>query len=123
MLERVQDKNSSKLRSRGMTGLEQLIQKDPKVITKGNFLEIIRSLTDNSPMVRESTPKHRLNSLRVSTVSASPGFATYPPHSGPRCLERAKEESDQAPERYLQWPILHGAKASNHRSFTFALAR
>jgi cohesin loading factor subunit SCC2 len=55
MLERVQDKNSSKLRSRGMTGLEQLIQKDPKVITKGNFLEIIRSLTDNSPMVREST--------------------------------------------------------------------
>jgi cohesin loading factor subunit SCC2 len=38
-----------------MTGLEQLIQKDPKVITKGNFLEIIRSLTDNSPMVREST--------------------------------------------------------------------
>jgi cohesin loading factor subunit SCC2 len=55
MLERMQDKNSSKLRSRGMTGLEQLIQKDPKVINKKHFDEIIRSFSDSSPMVREST--------------------------------------------------------------------
>jgi cohesin loading factor subunit SCC2 len=38
-----------------MTGLEQLIHKDPKVITKKNFEEITRSFADNSPMVREST--------------------------------------------------------------------
>lgn len=50
-----QDKVSSKLRSRGLTGLEQLIKKDPRVISERNVLAMIPSLTDSSPMVREST--------------------------------------------------------------------
>jgi cohesin loading factor subunit SCC2 len=55
MLEKMQDKNSSKLRSRGMTGLEQLIQKDPRVITRENVKYMAACFSDISPMVREST--------------------------------------------------------------------
>ncbi|KAH7398305.1 sister chromatid cohesion protein-like protein Mis4 [Pyrenochaeta sp. MPI-SDFR-AT-0127] len=49
------DKNSSKLRSRGITGLEQLIDKDPRVIGERDIINIAGSLSDASPMVREST--------------------------------------------------------------------
>jgi cohesin loading factor subunit SCC2 len=55
MLEKMQDKHSSKLRSRGMTGLEQLIQKDPRVITRENVKYMAACFADVSPMVREST--------------------------------------------------------------------
>jgi cohesin loading factor subunit SCC2 len=54
MLERMQDK-SSKLRSRGMSGLEQLIQKDPRVIQEGHVKNMVTNFNDPSPMVREST--------------------------------------------------------------------
>lgn len=49
------DKASSKLRSRGMTSLEQLIEKDPRVINETTVKALVGSLTDNSPMVREHT--------------------------------------------------------------------
>lgn len=49
------DKNSSKLRSRGITGLEQMIDKDPRVIGERDIINIAGSLSDASPMVREST--------------------------------------------------------------------
>jgi cohesin loading factor subunit SCC2 len=55
MLDKTLDKNSSKLRSRGMTGLEQLIHKDSRVITENNVKSMIPSFFDSSPMVREST--------------------------------------------------------------------
>ncbi|KAH5246847.1 sister chromatid cohesion protein [Parastagonospora nodorum] len=55
MLEKTLDKNSSKLRSRGMTGLEQLIHKDPRVFTERNVKDMISAFSDTSPMVREST--------------------------------------------------------------------
>lgn len=49
------DKNSSKLRSRGITALEQLIDKDSRVIGERSIIAIAGSLSDASPMVREST--------------------------------------------------------------------
>lgn len=49
------DKASSKLRSRGMTSLEQLIEKDPRVINETTVKALVGSLNDNSPMVREHT--------------------------------------------------------------------
>ena len=49
------DKISSKLRSRGMTGLEQLIEKDPRLVTEETVLSLVVSLRDSSPMVREHT--------------------------------------------------------------------
>lgn len=55
MMGYIRDKNSSKLRSRGITGLEQLIHKDPRVITEGNIRNMVDVLADASPMVREST--------------------------------------------------------------------
>ncbi|KAF1919587.1 sister chromatid cohesion C-terminus-domain-containing protein [Ampelomyces quisqualis] len=55
MLEKLQDKTSSKLRARGMAGLEHLVQKDPKVMTQGNVNSMIACFVDASPMVREST--------------------------------------------------------------------
>ncbi|KAH8728819.1 sister chromatid cohesion protein-like protein Mis4 [Phaeosphaeriaceae sp. PMI808] len=55
MLGSTRDKGSSKLRSRGMTGLEQLIHKDPRVITEGHVKGMVDNFSDASPMVREST--------------------------------------------------------------------
>ncbi|KAF1846701.1 sister chromatid cohesion protein-like protein Mis4 [Cucurbitaria berberidis CBS 394.84] len=55
MLSCAEDKHSPKLRSRGITGLEQLIVKDPGVISEGHVKTIARSLSATSPMVREST--------------------------------------------------------------------
>ena len=49
------DKASSKLRSRGMTGLEQLIEKDPSVVDEDMVEKVVNSLRDSSPMVREHT--------------------------------------------------------------------
>ncbi|KAJ4379851.1 Sister chromatid cohesion protein 2 [Didymella sp. IMI 355093] len=50
-----EDKVSSKLRSRGMTGLEQLIEKDPRVVDEHMVNSLVGSLRDASPMVREHT--------------------------------------------------------------------
>jgi cohesin loading factor subunit SCC2 len=50
-----EDKASSKLRSRGMTGLEQLIEKDPSVVDENMVSSLVGSLRDASPMVREHT--------------------------------------------------------------------
>ncbi|KAL5118136.1 Sister chromatid cohesion protein 2 [Pleosporales sp. CAS-2024a] len=55
MFEKIQDKHSPKLRSRGMNCLEQLIAKDRGVITQNNIRGMIPSLSDQSPMVRDST--------------------------------------------------------------------
>ncbi|CAO2654791.1 Nn.00g115240.m01.CDS01 [Neocucurbitaria sp. VM-36] len=55
MLAYARDKHSSKLRSRGITGLEQLIDKDPRVMTETQVVTLATSLSDASPMVREST--------------------------------------------------------------------
>jgi cohesin loading factor subunit SCC2 len=55
MLQYTRDKASSKLRSRGMTGLEQLIEQDPRLIDEQTAKNLIGSLADNSPMVREHT--------------------------------------------------------------------
>lgn len=46
---------ASKLRSRGMTGLEQLIEKDPRVVDENMVVSLVASLRDVSPMVRENT--------------------------------------------------------------------
>jgi cohesin loading factor subunit SCC2 len=54
MLGYTRDKSSSKLRSRGMSGLEQLIHKDPRVITEGHVKSMVEIFSDTSPMVRES---------------------------------------------------------------------
>ncbi|KAF1839498.1 hypothetical protein BDW02DRAFT_635774 [Decorospora gaudefroyi] len=50
-----QDKHSSKLRTRGTTGLQQLLDKDSRVISEGHVINMISSLKDSSPMVREAT--------------------------------------------------------------------
>ena len=50
-----QDKVSPKLRSRGTAALQQLLDKDPKVISEGHVINMIPSLRDSSPMVREAT--------------------------------------------------------------------
>ncbi|USP76026.1 hypothetical protein yc1106_03300 [Curvularia clavata] len=50
-----QDKISPKLRSRGTAALQQLLDKDPKVISEGHVINMIPSLRDSSPMVREAT--------------------------------------------------------------------
>ncbi|RAR10370.1 sister chromatid cohesion protein mis4 [Stemphylium lycopersici] len=50
-----QDKVSPKLRSRGTAALQQLLDKDPKVISEGHVINMISSLRDSSPMVREAT--------------------------------------------------------------------
>ena len=55
MLLATKDKISSKLRSRGMTGLEQLIEKDPRVVDDTTVKTLVVSLKDSSPMVREHT--------------------------------------------------------------------
>ena len=55
MLLATRDKVSSKLRSRGMTGLEQLIEKSPRVVDKNTVTHLVVSLKDSSPMVREHT--------------------------------------------------------------------
>ena len=55
MISYTRDKNSSKLRSRGITSLEQLVDKDPRIIGERSILAIAGSLSDASPMVREST--------------------------------------------------------------------
>jgi cohesin loading factor subunit SCC2 len=55
MLHYTRDKASSKLRSRGMTGLEQLIEKDARVVDEGTVRSLVGSLLDSSPMVREHT--------------------------------------------------------------------
>lgn len=55
MLQYSRDKNSSKLRSRGMTGLEQLIEKDPRVIDEQTIKGMVSQFSDSSPMVRDHT--------------------------------------------------------------------
>jgi cohesin loading factor subunit SCC2 len=50
-----QDKQSSKLRTRGTTGLQQLLDKDPRVLSDDHVRNMIPSLRDSSPMVREAT--------------------------------------------------------------------
>lgn len=55
MVHYTRDKASSKLRSRGMTGLEQLIERDPRVVDEGTVKALAISLHDPSPMVREHT--------------------------------------------------------------------
>jgi cohesin loading factor subunit SCC2 len=49
------DKQSSKLRTRGTTGLQQLLDKDPRVLSDEHIKNMIPSLRDSSPMVREAT--------------------------------------------------------------------
>lgn len=55
MLLATRDKVSSKLRSRGMTGLEQLIERSPRVVDETTVKHLVVSLKDSSPMVREHT--------------------------------------------------------------------
>ncbi|KAJ4355324.1 Sister chromatid cohesion protein 2 [Ascochyta clinopodiicola] len=55
MLHYTRDKASSKLRSRGMTGLEQLIERNPRVVDEATVRSLVGSLQDSSPMVREHT--------------------------------------------------------------------
>ncbi|KAF9694453.1 hypothetical protein EKO04_007309 [Ascochyta lentis] len=55
MLRYTKDKASSKLRSRGMTCLEQLIERNPRVVDEATVRSLVGSLQDNSPMVREHT--------------------------------------------------------------------
>ncbi|KAJ8118742.1 hypothetical protein OPT61_g353 [Boeremia exigua] len=55
MLLATRDKGSSKLRSRGMTGLEQLIERNPRVVDDMTVKSLVQSLKDSSPMVREHT--------------------------------------------------------------------
>jgi cohesin loading factor subunit SCC2 len=50
-----QDKQSSKLRTRGTTGLQQLLDKDPRVLSEEHVRNMVTSLKDSSPMVREAT--------------------------------------------------------------------
>ncbi|CAN9280717.1 unnamed protein product [Alternaria alternata] len=49
------DKSSSKLRTRGTAGLQQLLDKDSRVISDEHIINMIPSLRDSSPMVREAT--------------------------------------------------------------------
>lgn len=86
MLEKTLDKNSSKLRSRGMTGLEQLIHKDPRVITENNVKSMIPSFSDSSPMVRESTL-----SLVSTCLEHQPSLQ---PHFLPYILRLANDPSN-----------------------------
>ncbi|KAF2855692.1 sister chromatid cohesion protein-like protein Mis4 [Plenodomus tracheiphilus IPT5] len=51
------DKDFPRLRTKGFTGLEQLIEKDPRVVDENTVLGMIPSLTDTSPSVRDSTLK------------------------------------------------------------------
>jgi cohesin loading factor subunit SCC2 len=54
MLASTRDKTSSKLRARGVHGLEQLIRKDPKVMSESQIKNMVGLLSDTSPLVRES---------------------------------------------------------------------
>ncbi|KAH7088884.1 sister chromatid cohesion protein-like protein Mis4 [Paraphoma chrysanthemicola] len=54
MMTYIRDKTSSKLRSRGISSLEQLVHKDPRVIRESDVNGMVDILTDPSPMVRES---------------------------------------------------------------------
>jgi cohesin loading factor subunit SCC2 len=86
MVDRIGDKSSSKLRSRGMTGLEQLVHKDPRVITKDHVMSMISGFLDASPMVRES------NLSLVSTcVEHQPSLQ---PHFLPSILQMANDISN-----------------------------
>ncbi|KAI8942572.1 hypothetical protein NX059_000630 [Plenodomus lindquistii] len=51
------DKDFPRLRTKGFTGLEQLIEKDPRVIDEQTVLNMLPSLKDSSPSVRDSTLK------------------------------------------------------------------
>lgn len=51
------DKDFPRLRTKGFTGLEQLIEKDPRVIDEHTVLGMLPSLKDSSPSVRDSTLK------------------------------------------------------------------
>ncbi|KAH9874546.1 hypothetical protein IAQ61_003735 [Plenodomus lingam] len=51
------DKDFPRLRTKGFTGLEQLIEKDPRVIDEHTVLGMLPSLRDSSPSVRDSTLK------------------------------------------------------------------
>jgi cohesin loading factor subunit SCC2 len=110
MLERMQDKSSSKLRSRGMTGLEQLIHKDPKVITKKNFEAITRCFTDNSPMVRESTL-----SLVSTLFEHQPSLQTQ---SLPYILQITAHDTSNGPKKKaikLLRDIYNGPSSPEHK--------
>jgi len=49
------DKDFPRLRTKGFTGLEQLIEKNPRVINEQTIVGMLPSLTDSSPLVRDST--------------------------------------------------------------------
>lgn len=51
------DKDFPRLRTKAFTGLEQLIEKNPRVVDESTILGMLPSLTDNSPSVRDSTLK------------------------------------------------------------------
>lgn len=55
VLQYTRDKSSSKLRSRAMACLDQLIHQDPRVITEDHVRSMAELFLDASPMVREST--------------------------------------------------------------------
>lgn len=61
----IHDKLSSKIRSKGLAGLEQLMKKDARVIGEATIKNLIPSLKDNSPMVRDSTLSLVANFLEV----------------------------------------------------------
>ncbi|KAL1798707.1 hypothetical protein ACET3X_002744 [Alternaria dauci] len=61
------DKSSSKLRTRGTAGLQQLLDKDSRVISDEHIINMIPSLRDSSPMVREATLSLLSNCLAKET--------------------------------------------------------
>ena len=81
-----QDKHSSKLRTRGTTGLQQLLDKDPRVISENHVINMIPSLRDTSPMVREATL-----SLLSNCLAKEPSLER---HVLPQILEMTTDPSN-----------------------------
>ncbi|KAI4672577.1 uncharacterized protein J4E78_001078 [Alternaria triticimaculans] len=80
------DKSSSKLRTRGTAGLQQLLDKDPRVISEGHVINMIPSLRDSSPMVREATL-----SLLSNCLAKEPSLER---HVLPQILEMTTDPSN-----------------------------
>lgn len=80
------DKSSSKLRTRGTAGLQQLLDKDSRVISDEHVINMIPSLRDSSPMVREATL-----SLLSNCLAKEPSLER---HVLPQILEMTTDPSN-----------------------------
>jgi cohesin loading factor subunit SCC2 len=80
------DKSSSKLRTRGTAGLQQLLDKDSRVISEEHVINMTSSLRDTSPMVREATL-----SLLSNCLATEPSLER---HVLPQILEMTTDPSN-----------------------------